>query len=84
MSFEESQSLLASISSQNPDINSAVEQVNQYTELAKSGQISFEELAELIIDVQRRVNIQSNMSELDAIITLNTAINSLILIAKFV
>jgi len=82
MTIEYNQSLLSSISSQNPDINAAAAKVNEYTELAKSGQISYEELAALVADVQSQVNIQANMSDLSAMETLNTAINALILIAK--
>lgn len=82
MSIEYNQSLLASISSSNPDINAAAAEVQQLTELCKAGQISKEEYAELILDVQRKVNIQKNMAELEALERLNTAINGLISIAK--
>ena len=78
------QSLLASISSQNPDVNAAAAQVHQYTEMCKAGQISPAEYAELIKDVQRQINIQANMAELEAMETLNTAINGLISIASLV
>jgi len=84
MSIEYNQSLLASISSSNPDINAAAQQVNELTEMCKNGQISKEEYAELILDVQRQVNIQANMAELEAMERLNTAINGLITIAKLV
>jgi predicted ATP-grasp superfamily ATP-dependent carboligase len=84
MSIEYNQSLLASISSQNPDVNAAAQQVNQLTEMCKSGQISQEEYVELIADVQRQINIQANMAELEAMEMLNTAINGLIMIAKAV
>lgn len=84
MSIEYNQSLLASISSSNPDINAATQQVNELTEMCKSGQISKEEYAELVLDVQRKVNIEANMAELEAMERLNTAINGLITIAKLV
>jgi polyhydroxyalkanoate synthesis regulator phasin len=84
MSIEYNQSLLASISSSNPDINAAAEQVQQYTEMCKSGQISKEEYAELVEDVQRTVNIQANMADLEGMERLNTAINGLITIARLV
>lgn len=84
MSIEYNQSLLASISSSNPDINAAAEQVQQYTEMCKSGQISKEEYAELVEDVQRTVNIQANMANLEGMERLNIAINGLITIAKMV
>ena len=84
MSIEYNQSLLASISSSNPDINAAAQQVQQYTEMCKSGQISKEEYTELVEDVQRTVNIQANMADLEGMERLNTAINGLITIAKLV
>ena len=82
MSIEYNQSLLASISSSNPDVTAAAQQVNELTELCKTGRISKEEYAELVLDVQRQVNIQANMAELEAMERLNTAINGLINIAK--
>jgi hypothetical protein len=81
MSIEYNQSLLASISSQNPDVMAAAATVNQYTEMCKQGQISKEEYAELIKDVQRQINIQASMAELEAMERLNTAINGLVNIA---
>lgn len=84
MSIEHHQSLLASISSSNPNINAATQQVQELTEMCKAGQISREEYAELVLDVQRQVNIQENMAELEAMERLNTAINGLINIAKLV
>jgi hypothetical protein len=84
MSIEYNQSLLASISSQNPDVNAAAATVNQYTEMCKAGQISKEEYAQLLRDVQSQINIQASMAELDAMETLNTAINGLITIASLV
>jgi polyhydroxyalkanoate synthesis regulator phasin len=84
MSIEYNQSLLSSIASNNPDINAAAQQVNELTELCKTGQINKEEYAELILDVQRQVNIQANMAELEAMERLNTAITGLITIAKLV
>jgi polyhydroxyalkanoate synthesis regulator phasin len=84
MTIEYNQSLLASISSSNPDVNAAVQEVNELTEMCKRGEISKEEYAELVLDVQRKVNIQANMAELEAMERLNTAINGLITIAKLV
>jgi polyhydroxyalkanoate synthesis regulator phasin len=84
MSIEYNQSLLASISSSNPDVNAAAAEVNQLTEMCKTGQISREEYTELVQDVQRKVNIQAHMAELEAMERLNTAINGLISIAKLV
>jgi polyhydroxyalkanoate synthesis regulator phasin len=84
MSIEYHQSLLASISSNNPDVNAAAAQVNQLTEMCATGQISKEEYTELVEDVQRQINIQANMAELEAMEKLNTAMNGLISIAKAV
>jgi polyhydroxyalkanoate synthesis regulator phasin len=84
MTIEYNQSLLASIASNNPDLNAAVQQVNELTEMCKRGEISKEEYTELVEDVQRQVNIQASMAELEAMQRLNTAINGLISIAKLV
>lgn len=84
MSIEYNQSLLASIISSNSDLNAAAAEVNHLTEMCKRGEISREEYAELIEDIQRKVNIQQNMSELESLQRLNTAINGLINIAKLV
>ena len=84
MSVEYNQNLLASISSNNSNVNSAVSQVQQYTAMCVAGQISKEEYAELIKDIQRQVNIQQNMDELENMEKLNTAINSLVQIAGLV
>lgn len=84
MTIEYHQSLLASISSSNPDLVAAAAEVNNLTELCKRGEITQEEYSELIADIQRKVNIQANMAELEAMERLNTAINGLISIAKLV
>lgn len=84
MSIEYNQSLLASISSHSPDINAAAAQVRQYTEMCITGQLSKEEYIELITDLQRQINIQASMAELEALERLNTAINGLINIASLV
>jgi hypothetical protein len=84
MSIEYHQSLLASISSQNPDVNEAATRVQQYTAMCVAGQISKEEYIELVKDIQRQINIQANMAELESMEKLNTAINGLINIASLV
>lgn len=84
MSIEYNQSLLASISSQNPNVIAAAQQVNQLTEMCKAGQVSREEYVELVEDVQRQINIQAHMAELEVMERLNLAINGLINIAKLV
>lgn len=82
MSIEQHQSLLAEISSKNPDLVQAASNVQEYTELFKQGQLSKEEYADLIEDIQRQINIQHSVSELESMEKLNTAINGLINIAK--
>lgn len=84
MTIEYHQSALASISSENPNLSAAADQINQLTEMCKIGQISKEEYIALCEDVQRQVNIQSNMAELQSLERLNTAINGLVNIAKLV
>ena len=84
MSIEHHQSLLAEISSVNPDVMAAAANVQEYTEMFKTGQISKDEYADLIEDIQRQINIQSHMAELQSMERLNTAINGLINIAKVV
>jgi hypothetical protein len=82
MTIEYNQSLLASISSQNPDVNAAAAQVNQYTEMCKAGQLSRDEYAQLLRDIQSQINIQAAMAELDSMEKLNTAITGLITLAS--
>lgn len=82
MSIELNQSILQSISTANPHINNAAVSANQYTEMCKEGRISTQELQELLLDIQRQVNIDQNMSDLESLERLNTAINGLISIAK--
>lgn len=84
MSIELNQSILASIVTEDSNINQAAATVNQYTEMCKRGEISREEYAELIEDIQRTINIEANVNELQAMERLNTAINGLIMIAKLV
>lgn len=82
MSVEQHQQLLASVDSLNPEANSAAEEVNQLTELVKSGQLSRSEYIELVKDIQHRINIHKDMSELETLEKINTAINGLINLAS--
>ena len=50
--------------------------------MCKEGRISTQELQELLLDIQRQVNIEQSMSDLENLERLNTAINGLISIAK--
>ncbi len=80
--IEFQQGILASVRTNNPMLNEAAATVQQYTEMCKAGQITKEEYAELVLDVQRAINIQENMSDLETLEKLNTAMNGLINIAK--
>lgn len=80
--IQQNQLTLASIQSNNPAVMEATLQVNQYTEMCKAGQLSPAEYIELIEDIQRMANINQAMIELENLQKLNTAINSLITIAK--
>jgi hypothetical protein len=82
MSVEQQQQLLASVDSLNPEANSAAEEVNQLTEAVKSGQLSRAEYIELVKDIQHRINIHQDMSELETLEKINTAINGLINLAS--
>ena len=84
MSLEYQQSVLASLGNDQPDLAAAAAQVNQLTESLKAGEISAEEYVELVEDIQRQINIQGYMSELEGMVRLNTAINALLLIVKMV
>lgn len=85
MSFiDYQQSLLLCLSSNEPIIQNAAEAANSYTEMLKAGQISKEEYAELLLDIQRQIDIDVNMAELDAKEKLHTAINGLITVAGLV
>jgi polyhydroxyalkanoate synthesis regulator phasin len=82
--IEYQQGILASVRTQNPMLNEAAAKVQEYTEMCKAGQISKEEYAELVLDVQRAINIQENMADLETMEKLNTAMNGLISIARVV
>jgi hypothetical protein len=80
--IEQNQQLLASVNSQNPDVNQAAATVNQYTELCKAGQLSQAEYCQLLEDIKHQLNINSAMIELDNLTALNTAISGLVEIAS--
>jgi hypothetical protein len=52
--------------------------------MCKAGQITTAEYTELVLDIQRTINIQENMDDLATLEKVNTAINGLISIAKIV
>ena len=64
-----------------PQFAQAAQYVAQATQAAQSGQLSPQELAETLKDVQRQMEIIQDMSQLQFKETLNTCINGLLLIA---
>jgi RNA polymerase-interacting CarD/CdnL/TRCF family regulator len=55
-----------------------------YTEELRAGNISQSEYAELLMDVQRQITINENMSEFETKQRLNTAITALVTLASAV
>jgi tape measure domain-containing protein len=82
MTIEYHQSILANISDQDPDLSEAAGIINQYTEMCKSGKLSSGEYIELVEDIQRQINIRANMSALENLQMMNTAINGLLTVAR--
>jgi membrane-bound lytic murein transglycosylase B len=66
------------------DFANAAQYVAQATQAAQSGQLSTQELAETLKDVQRQMEIIQDMSRLQFKETLNTCINGIITIAGIV
>jgi hypothetical protein len=73
--------LAALVNSGDPTFANAANYVAQATQAAQSGQLSPQELAETLKDVQRQMEIIQDMSQLQFKETLNTCINGLLLIA---
>ena len=84
MSVEYNQSILESINSPHQQVNDIAARAWQYSQMTKAGDISPSEYSELLLDLQRQANIQENMSDLENMEKLNTAINSLVQIARLV
>ena len=86
MSVEQhQQSLLTAYQESNdPNLQSAAQTANHYTELFKSGQISKEEYLQLMEDIVHTNNIYKNMENLALMEKMNVAINGLISLAKLV
>ena len=67
-----------------PQFAQAAQYVAQATQAAQSGQLSTQELAETLQDLQRQMDIIQDMSQLQYKETLNTLINSIFAIAGIV
>ena len=79
--LSEIQFTLNAVDSQNPAVNDEIDSVHQYTELVKAGKLSPEEYKELLIDIQRTLEINKQSIEQDNLNTINMCINGLINIA---
>jgi hypothetical protein len=73
---------LNGVESQNPEINSQIDVIHQYTEAVKDGQITVAEYKDLLLDIQHTINIDGQQVEQDQLNTINTCINGLIKIAS--
>lgn len=82
MSLEQIQHSLAEVAnSGDPTFAKFAQQINEIVEQAKAGQMSNEEIAEIMQDAQRQLAILEDMSQLALKEKLNTAIHGLIAIA---
>jgi len=79
--LSEIQFTLNSVESENPAVNSEIDTIHQYTELVKQGKLSIPEYKELLLDIQRTLNINSAQVEQNHLNTINMCINGLINIA---
>lgn len=77
----EIQFTLNSVESQNPAVNSEVDAIHQYTELVKAGKLTVQDYKELLLDIQRTLNINNAAIEQEHLNTINTCINGLIIAA---
>jgi hypothetical protein len=85
MSLEQIQHSLAEVvNSGDPTFATFAQQINEIVEQAKAGQMSNEEVAEIMRDAQRQLAILEDMSQLALKEKLNTAIHGLIAIAGVV
>ena len=73
--------LAALANSGDPTFANAAQYVAQATQAAQSGQMTPQELAETLKDMQRQMEIIQDMSQLQYKEVLNTCINGLIMIA---
>jgi hypothetical protein len=84
MNIESFQQMLSEVynGSQDPVAQHTAQEVNQYTEMFKAGQLSKEEYLQLVEDLQSTAIINKNMDNMETLQYMNTAINGLISIAK--
>jgi hypothetical protein len=78
------QQLAQLANSGDPVFADAANYVAQATQAAQAGQMTPQDLAETLKDVQRQISIIDNMNQLQFKETLNTCINGIIMIAGVV
>jgi hypothetical protein len=85
MNLDEIQSQLASmVNANDPTFSKFAHDINMIVEQAKVGQMSNEEVAEILEDAKSQLAILEDMSQLAFKETLNTCINGIIMIARAV
>lgn len=86
MSVEQHQQALLTCynSTNDSELQFAIKEANDYTELMKGGQISKEEYIELMQDIQRKSAIKESVDNQQLLIHMHTAINGLISLASLV
>jgi len=78
------QQLLECVGAVDITIQSVATAAHAYTEILKAGEISKPEYQELMLDIQRKANIDSSITDLATKEKLNVAINGLISIIGMV
>ena len=86
MSIEQYQQQLESAytESKDLDVQTTAQQINQYTEMFKIGQLSREEYVQTLSDLQRVAMIHRTMDNMESMEHLNSAITGLISLASLV
>jgi hypothetical protein len=85
MSVETFQGQLGrAFTSQDPAIQQAATEANQYTEMFKEGQLNKDEYQQAMADISTKARINQSMNDLASLEMLNTAINGLINLATLV
>ena len=86
MSIEQYQQQLESAynESKDLDVQTTAQQINQYTEMFKIGQLSRDEYVQTLADLQRVVMIHRTMDNMQSMEQLNAAITGLISLASLV
>ena len=84
MSVEHYQQQLLQVygGSQDPNVQRTAQEVNQYTEMFKAGQMTRDEYVQLVEDLKSTAIINKNMDNMEAMEYMNVAINGLIHLAK--